>query len=60
VGGVGIPTIRPDDHHDPNREKIKEGIEGEMDDCRNIEWALYLVQIALLMLPRGIWRKGVD
>ncbi len=31
MGGVGTPLTGLEDHHDPNTEKLKEGIEGGED-----------------------------
>jgi hypothetical protein len=60
VGGVGMPTTGPDNHCDPNRGKIKEGIEGGEGGRRDFERASYVAQTAPLMLLRGQRRKGVD
>ncbi len=60
MGGVRTPTTGPDDHCNPNGEKIKEGIEGGDDGHCDFERALYMAQIAPPMLPRGQRRKGVD
>jgi hypothetical protein len=60
VGGVRTPTMGPDDHRDPDGEKIKEGIEGGEDRRCNFEWASCVARIAPPMLPRGGWKKGVD
>jgi hypothetical protein len=60
VGGVGTPTTGPDDHRDPDGEKIEEGIEGGEDGRRDFKRASYVARIAPLMLPRGRRRKGVD
>jgi hypothetical protein len=55
-----MPTMGPDDHHDPSGEKIEEGIEGGEDEHCDFKQALYVVRIALPMPPRGQRRKGVD
>ncbi len=47
-------TTGLDNNRNPNREKVKEGIEGGEDGCthtRDFEWALYMAQIAPPMLP---------
>ncbi len=58
VGGVGTPTTWPDDHRDPDGEKIEEGIEGGDDGRFNFERASYVARIAPPMLPRGRRKKG--
>jgi hypothetical protein len=42
-GGFRMPTTGPDDHHDPNGEKVEEGIEGGEDGRCDFEQASYVV-----------------
>jgi hypothetical protein len=60
VGGVGTPTTGPDDHRDPDGEKIEVVIEGGEDGRRDFKRASFVARIAPPMLPRARRRKGVD
>jgi hypothetical protein len=55
-----MPTTGPNDHPDPNGEKIEEGIEGGEDGRCDFEQVLYVAQIVPPILLRGQRRKGVD
>jgi hypothetical protein len=50
----------PDDHRNPDGEKVKEGIEGGEDGRRDFERASYVARFTPPMPLRGQWRKGVD
>jgi hypothetical protein len=42
VGGARMPTMGPDDHCNPDGEKVDKGIEGGEDGSRNFEQASYV------------------